>query len=150
MKRFHQYVYGQPFQINTGHKPLLGLLYKHKSIPSMAASRNQRWAVILSTYNYKLIIKPGLKHGNADSMSRLPSHSDDCKESSALENYVLMTELCYSPATSKDVARYSAQDPIIAKVMDYINNGCPAKIEEQCKPYLSRRNELCISLSCLQ
>ena len=116
----------------------------------MAASRNQRWAVILSTYNYELIIKPGLKHGNADSMSRLPSHSDDCKESSALENYVLMTELCHSPATSKDVARYSAQDPIIAKVMDYINNGCPAKIEEQCKPYLSRRNELCISLSCLQ
>ena len=34
--------------------------------------------------------------------------------------------------------------------MDYINNGWPAKIEEQCKPYLRRRNELCISLSCLQ
>ena len=45
-----------------------------------------------------------------------------------------MTGLCHSPTTSEDVARYSAEDPIIAKVMDYINNGWPAKIEEQCKP----------------
>ena len=69
---------------------------------------------------------------------------------SVLENYVLMTELCHSPTTSEDVARYSAQDPIIAKVMNYINNGLPAKIEKQCKPYLRRRNELFINLSCLQ
>ena len=33
--------------------------------------------------------------------------------------------------------------------MDYINNEWPAKTEEQCKPYLRRRNELCINLSCL-
>ena len=61
-----------------------------------------------------------------------------------------MTGLCHSPTTSEDVARYSTEDPIIAKVMDYINNGWPAKIEELCKPYLRRRNELCINLSCLQ
>ena len=67
-------------------------------------------------------------------MSRLPFQSDDCEESSVPENYVLMTELCHSPTTSEDVARYSAQDPIITKVMDYINNEWPAKIEEQCKP----------------
>ena len=45
-----------------------------------------------------------------------------------------MTGLCHSPTTSEEVARYSTEDPIIAKVMDYINNGWPAKIEEQCKP----------------
>ena len=150
VKKFHQYVYGRPFQIIPDHKPLLGLLHEHKGIPSMAASRIQRWAIILSAYNYKLIFKSGHKHGNADSMSRLPFQSDDCEESSVLEIYVLMTELCHSPTTSEDVARYSAQDPIIAKVMNYINNGLPAKIEKQCKPYLRRRNELFINLSCLQ
>ena len=31
--------------------------------------------------------------------------------------------------------------------MDYINNRWPAKIEEQHKPYLRKRNELCIILS---
>ena len=89
----------------------------------MAASRIQWWAIILSAYNYKLIFKSGCKHGNTDSMSLLPFQSDGRKESSVLEIYVLMTELCYSPTTSKDVARYSARDPIVAKVMDYINDG---------------------------
>ena len=80
-------------------------------------------------------------------MSRLPFQLDDCEESSVSENYVLMTELYHSATTSEDVARHSARDPIIAKVMDCINNGGPSKIEEQCKPYLRRRNELCINLS---
>ena len=89
----------------------------------MAASRIERWVIILSAYNYELIFKSGGKHGNADSMSRLPFQSDDCEESSVFENYVLMTELYHSPTTSENGARYSAQNPIIAKVMDYINNG---------------------------
>ena len=111
----------------------------------MVASRIQRWAVILSAYNYELIFK----HRNADSMSRLQFQSDDCEESSVLDNYVLMIKLCHSPRMSEDVARYSAQDSIIEKVMDCINNGWPAKIEEQWKPCLRRRSELCINLSCL-
>ena len=43
--------------------------------------------------------------------------SDECEESSVLENYVLMNEICHSPAIS-DITRYSAQNPIIARVMD--------------------------------
>ena len=62
VKKFHQYVYGRPFQIITDHKPLLGLLHEHKSIPSMAASRIQRYAILLSAYNYELIFKSGRKH----------------------------------------------------------------------------------------
>ena len=133
----------------TDHKPLLGLLHEHKNIPSMAASRIQRWAIILSAYNYELIFKSRRKHGDTDSMNHLSFQPDDC-ESLVLENYVFITELCYSPTTSKDVAWYSARDPIIAKVMDYINNWWPAKIEEQCKLYLRRTNKLCINLSCLK
>ena len=34
-------------------------------------------------------------------------------------------------------------------ISPFINNGWPAKIKEQCKPYFRRRNELCINLSCL-
>ena len=61
-----------------------------------------------------------------------------------------MIELCHSPTASKDVARCSARDPIVAKVMDIINDGWSGKIEEHCKPYLRRRNKLCINSSCLQ
>ena len=74
----------------------------------MTASRIQRWIIILLAYNHELISKSGGKHGNADSMSRLPFQSDECEESSVLENYVLMTELCHSLTTSQDIARYFA------------------------------------------
>ena len=82
----------------------------------------------LSAYNYELIFKSGHKHQNADSMSCLPFRPDDCEESSVLENYVLMTELRHSPTTSKDIASYSAQDPIIANVMDILIMGGPLKL----------------------
>ena len=73
----------------------------------MAASRIQRWAIMLSAYNYELIFKSCCKHRNTDSTSRLPFQSDDYEEYSVLENYVV-TQLCYSRTTSGDAARYSA------------------------------------------
>ena len=38
-KKLHQDLYRQTVTIQTDHKPLLGLLAEHKSIPSMAAAR---------------------------------------------------------------------------------------------------------------
>ena len=90
---------------------------------------------MLSAYNYELIFKSFCKHRNTNSTSCLPFQSDDYEEYSVLENYVVTTQLSYSPTTSEDGARYSAWDLTIAKVMDYINSGWPAKIEKQCKPY---------------
>ena len=58
-------------------------------------------------YQLTIIFKSGRKHGNPDSMSCLLLQSNDCEESSVLEYYVLMTELCHSPAISEYVARYS-------------------------------------------
>ena len=48
VKKFHQYIYGRQFQVITDHKSLLGLLHEHKGVPSMAASKIERWAIILS------------------------------------------------------------------------------------------------------
>ena len=72
VKKFCQYVYGRSFQIITDRKLFLGLLHEHKSISSMAASRIQRWVIILPAYNYELTFKAGHKHGNGKSMSRFP------------------------------------------------------------------------------
>ena len=60
------------------------------------------------TYNYELIFKSCCKHRNTDSTSCLPFQSDDYEEYSVLENYIVTTQLCYSPTTSEDGARYSA------------------------------------------
>ena len=52
VKHFHQYLYGRKFIILSDHKPLQCLLGETRGIPPMASVRIQRWALMLSAYNY--------------------------------------------------------------------------------------------------
>ena len=72
VKHFHQYLYGRKFFILSDHKPLQYLLGETRGIPAMASARIQRWALMLSAYNYEIRYKPGAEHANADGLSRLP------------------------------------------------------------------------------
>lgn len=72
VKKLHQYLYGHQFVIYTEHKLLLGLFKPDRGIPTMAAARIQRWALILAVYEYEILYKEGKKNGNADCLSRLP------------------------------------------------------------------------------
>lgn len=82
--------------------------------------------------------------------NRLSSQSYNIQKGVILEKQVLMTELCNSLATSDKFAKHSARDPIISKVIAYVKNGWPSKIEEQFKPYYRWSSELHINLSCFQ
>ena len=70
--KFQKFLYGRKFTLVTDHKPLLTLLGPKSQIPPLAAARLQRWALILTAYNYDIQYCPSDKHGNADSLSRLP------------------------------------------------------------------------------
>ena len=72
IKTFHQYVYGRRFKLLTDHKPLTTILSPKASLPALAAARLQRWAIILSAYQYEVEFRPTQQHGNADGLSRLP------------------------------------------------------------------------------
>ena len=52
--KFHKYVYGRYFVIQTDHCPLLGLLKEDKMISPLASARIQQWALTLSNYQYHL------------------------------------------------------------------------------------------------
>ena len=72
VKRFHSYIYGRQFELVTDHKPLLTLFDAKRSISPQASGRIQRWALLLSMYEYSLSYKSTHAHGNADALSRLP------------------------------------------------------------------------------
>ena len=72
VKKFYKYVYAREFTLVTDHKPLLFILKENKSIPEMGASRILRWAVTLSSYQYRIQYPPTEKHANADVCSRFP------------------------------------------------------------------------------
>ena len=83
---------------------------------------------------------------NADFMSRLPLINPSNDES-RIRIYLYLTELIHSPATAKEIKQYSKHDPIIAKVIQYIQNGWPSKVEGQFQPYVRCKYELSIEKS---
>ena len=56
VKHFHQYLFGREFELVTDHKPLIYIFGEKKSIPQISASRVHRWAIILSSYKFKISI----------------------------------------------------------------------------------------------
>lgn len=50
VKIFHDYIYGGNFILVTDNKPLATILGPKKGIPTIAAARMQRWAMLLSAY----------------------------------------------------------------------------------------------------
>ena len=54
ISRFHSYLWGHHFTLQTDHKPLMTLFNESKAIPQQAASRIQRWAWRLASYEYTI------------------------------------------------------------------------------------------------
>ena len=85
VKKFHQFLWGHTFQLVTDHKPLVTIFGSKKGIPTIIASRLQRWSIILSAYTYEIVYKSTAKHGNADGLSRLPcGFEPQCESGHAL------------------------------------------------------------------
>ena len=72
VKKFHKFLYGRKFTLVTDHKPLVTILGPRSHIPTLAAARLQRWALLLAAYQYEVEFKSTDQHGNADGLSRLP------------------------------------------------------------------------------
>lgn len=71
IRKFHQYLFGRRFTLLTDHKPLTAILGPRTDIPPLAASRMQRWALLLSGHDYDIKYRKSELHGNADGLSRL-------------------------------------------------------------------------------
>ena len=71
VRKFHKYIYGRQFILHTDHKPLVTIFGSKIGISGHAASRLQRWAVILLDYQLKIQYRKTTDFGEADAFSRL-------------------------------------------------------------------------------
>ena len=76
IKGFHQYVYGRRFELVTDHQPLTTIFGPKRGVPSLAAARMQRWALLLAAYTYDIRYRSTKDHANADGLSRVPLKSE--------------------------------------------------------------------------
>ena len=78
IKKFNPYIYGRGFQLLTDHKPLTTILGPKAGIPSLAAARLQRWALLLSSYNTRFSTRPprhtAMLMGYPDYQSKQTNH----------------------------------------------------------------------------
>lgn len=153
VKKFHKYIYGRKFKLLTDHRPLLSIFGSKKGIPVYAASRLQRWALILLNYDFHIDYVKTDDFGNADVLSRLidehRQQTDDEMVIASVDCHVesILSAQCNSlPITSAEIAEETSKDDILMEVMTHLQRGWPKKISTgYLKPYFDRQ----VSLSCV-
>ena len=150
VKKFHNFLFGRHFSIESDHQPLSYLFNETKGVSQTASSRIQRWALTLSAYHYTIRHKPGTTLSNADALSRLPrptTTSADCLPGDLVH---LIDHLSATPVNAANIKDWTAKDPLLSKVKRYIMVGWPdTQLEEEFKPYRSRWKELSTLDGCI-
>ena len=147
VRKFHKYLTGRTFHLLTDHKPLVTILGPKTAVPTLAAARMQRWAVILQAYNYQVAYRPSTDHANADALSRLPCNQKPLPEEAEMFFFSGLDEL---PVDAADISRGTTRDPVLSRVLEYTLSGWPNYVaDEELKPYFIRRTELTADQGCV-
>jgi len=91
-----------------------------KGIPSLVAVRLQRWAILLSVYDYNICYKSIKNHSNADGPSGLPLPSTLPAQCVTTFNIVQVQSL---PVTFGDIQKATRLDTVLGKVYHYVQEG---------------------------
>lgn len=75
IKKFQQYLFGRKLVLVIDLQPLISVFALDKAVPTTAAARPQRWAVLLFSFVYSIEYKNGSKHSDADALARAPVES---------------------------------------------------------------------------
>ena len=77
IKKFYQVLHGRKVTIIMDHIPLLAILESKAKLPTLAASRFQRWVICLTPYNYEFVFRLTPKHNSVNGLSPLSLKESD-------------------------------------------------------------------------
>jgi len=150
VKKFHRYLIGRHFTIESDHQPLKTLFGETSKIPNMAPSRIVRWAIILSAYHYSIRYKSGKQLNNADALSRLPRSVSTSKDCVPADVVAVVDHLSSTAVNAQAVKEWTAKDPILSCVHRFVLSGWPThKLTSEFQPYVSRKDELSVLDGCV-
>ena len=149
IKKFHQYLFGRQFTLLTDHKPLVTILGPKSCIPTLAAARLQRWAILLSAYSFHIGFRGTKDHANADALSRLPLKSVSTNHGTDVVTRFNLVQMSGLPLTHSTLRSSSRRDSVVSKVIHYTLHGWPNSVPENLKVFWRRRHELTSEAGCL-
>ncbi|XP_068232006.1 uncharacterized protein [Palaemon carinicauda] len=121
------------------------ILSSKASLPTLVATRLQRWAITLVAYHYDIEYRPTSKMRNADALPRFQVETSP----EEYEDSILLLTVHDVPITAKDVTKCTKKDPVLAKVESIITVRDLCGNEESCKPYNVIRVELSVTEGCI-
>lgn len=147
VQRFHKFLYGRKFILVTDHQPLKFIFDPLKKIPVTANARLQRWALLLSGYQYVISYRKGKLLGNADALSRLPlpelADVTDC-----INYFNFSEDNCH--LDSEQIALATQEDSLLSQVYKYVEQGWPNYVKDKnLKSFFNKRSELTIEQQCI-
>jgi hypothetical protein len=148
VKKFHKYVFGRKFTLITDHKPLTTILGPKTGVPTLAAQRLQRWALILMGHRYDITYRKSGDHSNCDALSRFPQPELDTDTmESAIYCFSFSDQL---PILATDIADETRRNPVLARVYEYCLNGWPDTCpDDETLPYFRCRHESSVEQGCM-
>ena len=116
VKKFHNYLFGRHFIIESDHRPLSYLFNSSKVISPTASSRITRWTLTLSAYTFTIRYKPGEDLGNADALSRLPRSQTTDADRQPAELIHLLQHLSSTTINAASIRRWTDTHPVLSKI----------------------------------
>ena len=132
----------------SDHKPLQHLFQETSGIPILTSAHIQRWALILSAYDYAIQYKSGTTHANADIFSRLPL--PDATQTIRLpgKTTVTLNMLESLPVTVNQIGKWTCHNPTLSKVRLLLSSGWEKTDQTDLAPYQQRQTKLSIHDAC--
>ena len=121
IEQFRHDLVAKKFHLRTDHEALKSLF---SSLDPRG--RRARWIEKLSDYDFEIIHRSGLKHGNADALSRMPTRDPSIQGTetvAAIPVPPVITVLTAVDSLSRDAMRAAQlSDPDIARVLSWYDN----------------------------
>ena len=146
IKRFHQYLAGRKFIVQTDHHPLKALMDNMKPIQERISMRLQRWSLFLKGYDFSIQTIKGEEMLLPDLLSRISSNESDPTASDITYIALLLQE---DQIPLFDDIQIQTKTSILQKVIRWVQHGWPKFIPRKILPYTKNKIEYTVHNGCL-
>ena len=142
--KFHNYLYGKHFKVESDHKPL-EIIFR-KSLDK-APPRIQRFMLKLQRYDFDLYHVPGKNIPVADALSRayLPAPNNIKPNMADLQVHSLLASLPVSTDRYVELQHETEKDEVLQRLKQFVMNGWPEHrnmVPVCIQPYWNFREEI--------